>query len=105
MDERKIRQNVRLTIRSYPIRPLRNEINIICPLKPKKDYPHGFADITRTAKPFLNIIRAVPVTIASPAPIYVKLSLRYDLSAIDRESRVSLFKIAFVPTAAPRTTA
>ena len=63
------------------------------------------ADITRNAKPFLNIERATIAVIASPPPVYLKLSFKYDFSAGDKASLVSLLKTALTTTTVPATAA
>ena len=74
-------------------------------LRNRWDNSQGLAAITRKANPFLNIVYAVLAVIARPAPIYLKLSFKYDLSAVDKASLVSLFKSAFTPMAPPIMTA
>lgn len=52
---------------------------IMVPIDPTRLTPrttHGFADMMRNAKPFLNRARATSAVMASPPPVYWKLSCR-----------------------------
>ena len=81
---------------------------IMVPMEPTKLTPsttHGFADMMRKVNPFLNMVRATKAVIASPPPVYWKLSCRYDRSAGESASRVSRLRNAFTPTIVPATAA
>lgn len=79
---------------------------IIVPMEPTRLTPsttHGFADINLTANPDLKRDRAARAVRPSPTPVYWKLELRYDLSAGERESRVSRLKKTLTATIVPAT--
>jgi hypothetical protein len=59
----------------------------------------------RNGSPALNMPRAAKAVRASPPPVYLKESCRYDRSATVRLSRVSLFKNTSTPTIVPTTVA
>ena len=59
----------------------------------------------RKAVPDLNIERAAKAVNARPPPVYLKLSLRYDLSDALRASLVSLFRNASARKTDPATAA
>lgn len=66
---------------------------------------HGFADIMRNAVPLLNNIRAANAVSAKPPPVYLKLSFKYDFSAGERASLVSLFRSPSANMTVPATAA
>ena len=81
---------------------------IIVPIEPTRLTPstnHGFAAMMRKVKPFRNMALAARAVMASPPPVYWKLSCRYDCSAAERPSRVSRLRNAFTPTMVPATVA
>ena len=83
-------------------------VPIIVPMLPTRLTPrttHGFVAIRRNAKPDLNSDRAARAVTARPPPAYMKLSWRYDCSACERPSLVSLLKKAFTATIVPATVA
>ena len=57
----------------------------------------------RNANPDLKSDRAAKAVNASPPPVYIKLSCKYDCSAIESGSRVSLFKNASAAMTVPAT--
>ena len=79
---------------------------IIVPIEPTRLTPsttHGFADMTRNVKPFLNMARAARAVIARPPPVYWNASCKYDRSAAERASRVSRLRNVFTATIVPAT--
>jgi len=59
----------------------------------------------RNAAPELKRLRATTAVSARPPPVYLKVSFNNELSAGDRESRVSLFKTVSRTTTTPATPA